>query len=128
MTTKIVHFTANGRLERAELQANLSAAEVKGERTEVLLLKCSTHLRYNSGIYTLCQIVLLPCCVILTAVVTSDFTDSHNIFPLFLFPFFDFMASVYELHVALTGPQDKELLPLCSCQCTGAAPCMGPLT
>lgn len=32
MTTKIIHFMVNGKLEQAELGAGCSAADVKGER------------------------------------------------------------------------------------------------
>lgn len=32
MTTKIIHFMVNGRLEQAEFGADCSAAEVKGRR------------------------------------------------------------------------------------------------
>lgn len=35
MTTKIIHFMVNGRLEQAELTADCSAADVRGKRQEV---------------------------------------------------------------------------------------------
>lgn len=31
MTTKIIYFTVNGKLERAEFEADCSAADVKGK-------------------------------------------------------------------------------------------------
>lgn len=40
MTTKIIHFMVNGKLEQAEFRADCSAAEVKGKREGPLACYC----------------------------------------------------------------------------------------